>query len=88
VRDAGSPALETEIMPISSTLSEIAQATPPAGRNGEVPPLESGDRLTADEFMRRYEAMPRLKKANSSKESSTYPLQSDTDATVGSTTCC
>lgn len=30
---------------------------------GEVPPLEPGDRLTRDEFERRYEAMPNLKKA-------------------------
>src|SRR5437870_7287522 len=29
----------------------------------EVPPLESGDRLTAPEFLRRYEAMPQVKKA-------------------------
>lgn len=28
-----------------------------------VPPLENGDRLTAREFLRRYEAMPHLKKA-------------------------
>lgn len=28
-----------------------------------IPPLESGDRLTRDEFERRYNAMPRLKKA-------------------------
>src|SRR5580698_2382270 len=28
-----------------------------------VPPLENGDRLTRDEFERRYEAMPQLKKA-------------------------
>lgn len=28
-----------------------------------VPPLENGDRLTRAEFKRRYEAMPRLKKA-------------------------
>jgi hypothetical protein len=28
-----------------------------------VPPLESGDHLTRDEFERRYEAMPQLKKA-------------------------
>src|SRR5437867_9380755 len=27
------------------------------------PPLENGDRLTAREFLRRYEAMPHLKKA-------------------------
>ena len=31
--------------------------------NGKPPPLETGDRLTRDEFMRRYEAMPHLKKA-------------------------
>src|SRR5712692_7690362 len=29
----------------------------------EVPPLESGDRLTRAEFERRYDAMPELKKA-------------------------
>src|SRR5262245_50844381 len=28
-----------------------------------VPPLENGDRLTREEFERRYEAMPHLKKA-------------------------
>src|SRR5436190_1877544 len=28
-----------------------------------VPPLENGDRLTRDEFERRYDAMPHLKKA-------------------------
>jgi hypothetical protein len=28
-----------------------------------VPPLENGDHLTRDEFERRYEAMPGLKKA-------------------------
>lgn len=27
------------------------------------PPLENGDRLTRDEFERRYEAMPEVKKA-------------------------
>jgi Uma2 family endonuclease len=31
--------------------------------DGEVPPLENGDRLTRAEFERRYEAMPELKKA-------------------------
>lgn len=38
-----------------------------AGRNlpgpSDIPPLEPGDRLTRDEFERRYEAMPHLKKA-------------------------
>ena len=28
-----------------------------------IPPLENGDRLTRDEFERRYEAMPHIKKA-------------------------
>ena len=30
---------------------------------GKIPPLEQGDHLTRDEFERRYEAMPDLKKA-------------------------
>jgi len=32
-------------------------------RGGALPPLESGDRLTRQEFERRYDAMPHLKKA-------------------------
>src|SRR5205085_5084300 len=32
--------------------------SPPSKPSGPVPPLRHGDRLTADEFMRRYEAMP------------------------------
>ncbi len=39
---------------------------PPAGptdRDSATPALKNGDRLTRDEFMRRYEAMPDLKKA-------------------------
>ncbi len=32
-------------------------------RDGALPPLESGDRLTRSEFERRYDAMPHLKKA-------------------------
>lgn len=32
-------------------------------RKSDVPPLENGDRLTRDEFERRYDAMPHLKKA-------------------------
>jgi Uma2 family endonuclease len=31
--------------------------------NGAIPPLENGDRLTREEFERRYHAMPNLKKA-------------------------
>lgn len=38
---------------------------PPLSSNGadEVPPLEAGDHLTRDEFERRYEATPGIKKA-------------------------
>ena len=38
---------------------------PPAGRTGaeRVPPLENGAHLSAREFLRRYEGMPELKKA-------------------------
>src|SRR5438874_4919250 len=40
------------------TTSPLRASSPNA-----VPPLENGDRLTAAEFERRYEAMPHLKKA-------------------------
>lgn len=36
---------------------------PAAKMNGRIPPLESGDHLTAAEFERRFDAMPDLKKA-------------------------
>ena len=50
-------------MAVSTTAS-----TPPASPiepfdDGAIPPLENGDRLTRDEFERRYDAMPNLKKA-------------------------
>lgn len=35
----------------------------PSLDNSEIPPLETGDRLSRDEFERRYRAMPHLKKA-------------------------
>jgi Uma2 family endonuclease len=45
----------------------MARPTAPAptgnAPDGRLPPLENGDRLTREEFERRYEAMPRLKKA-------------------------
>src|SRR5438105_12924702 len=44
-------------MPILQT-----PAVPPP-RQERIPPLENGDRLTREEFERRYEAMPHLKKA-------------------------
>lgn len=43
-----------------------APLAPPAFRGdaaGPIPPLENGDRLTAHEFLRRYSAMPRVRKA-------------------------
>ncbi len=41
-------------------MSVIRRQPPPFD---EIPPLENGDRLTREEFERRYEAMPHLKKA-------------------------
>ena len=38
-------------------------AMPRVALENGVPPLENGDRLTRDEFERRYDAMPHLKKA-------------------------
>lgn len=40
-----------------------SEAREPNGASTSLPPLENGDRLTRAEFERRYEAMPRLKKA-------------------------
>jgi len=43
-----------------------AKSIPPIesiDRDGAIRPLENGERLTRDEFMRRYEAMPDLKNA-------------------------
>ena len=34
-----------------------------SARAGVIPPLKDGDRLTRDEFERRYDAMPNLRKA-------------------------
>jgi Uma2 family endonuclease len=39
----------------------IPPSVPDDGRDEPFPPLESGQQLTADEFMRRYEATPELK---------------------------
>jgi hypothetical protein len=51
-------------MPISSTPARNAPTSlQPADGNGAIPLLENGDRLSADEFLRRYKAMPALKKA-------------------------
>ena len=50
-------------MSVSTPHSRSLQPTEPIDRNGAIPPLKDGDRLTHDEFMRRYDAMPDLKKA-------------------------
>ncbi len=39
------------------------RTTNPTPTTGKIPPLRNGDHLNADEFLRRYEAMPYLKKA-------------------------
>jgi Uma2 family endonuclease len=50
-------------MSVSTTPSThpVEPIEPPG--NGAIPPLENGDRLTREEFERRYDAMPNLKKA-------------------------
>jgi Uma2 family endonuclease len=60
-RKAG--AQEAVSMSVSTTRPEPAPQVAPIDRNGAISPLESGDRLSAEEFMERYEAMPGLKKA-------------------------
>jgi Uma2 family endonuclease len=50
-------------MSVSTPRSKPLPPSEPIDRNGAIPPLEDGDRLTRDEFMRRYETMPHLKKA-------------------------
>jgi Uma2 family endonuclease len=50
-------------MSISTPRPKSIPPAEPPDRNGSVPPLRNGDRLTRDEFMRRYEAMPELNKA-------------------------
>jgi len=50
-------------MSVSTTPAESPAPTKSIDRDGAIPPLENGDRLTREEFLRRYEAMPGLKKA-------------------------
>lgn len=47
-------------MPVAADAVAAPGAAPP---REDVPPLENGDRLTREEFERRYSAMPGLKKA-------------------------
>jgi Uma2 family endonuclease len=48
---------------VSIPLAAAPTRPPTTPRPGRVPPLQNGDRLTRDEFERRYEAMPAVKKA-------------------------
>src|SRR5262245_30374288 len=48
---------------LSIVLTSTATTTAPRPPQPPVPPLEPGDQLTRDEFERRYEAMPQVKKA-------------------------
>ena len=50
-------------MAVSVPRTEHATPGESIDRNGAIPPLEDGDRLTREEFERRYDAMPQLKKA-------------------------
>lgn len=52
-----------ECMPVVMTQKEHAAKPPDKRKIFEIPPLEGGDILTREEFERRYNAMPYLKKA-------------------------
>ncbi len=44
-------------------MATVSEKSSTANREGLIPPLEPGDRLSRAEFERRYDAMPNLKKA-------------------------
>src|SRR5437899_471079 len=48
---------------MSTTSAASQQSTPASPPAPRVPTLENGDRLSREEFERRYDAMPHLKKA-------------------------
>ena len=50
-------------MSVSTTRAKPITPTESIDRDGAIPPLENGDRLSRPEFERRYDAMPGLKKA-------------------------
>jgi Uma2 family endonuclease len=56
-------AQEADAMSVSTPRARPITPAESIDRDGAIPPLENGDRLTRDEFMRRFEAMPGLKKA-------------------------
>jgi Uma2 family endonuclease len=50
-------------MSVSSPPTKAYPPIEPSVRDDQIPPLVDGEHLTHDEFMRRYDAMPDLKKA-------------------------
>ena len=50
-------------MSVSTPRAKSGQPAEPSDRAGAIPLLKEGDRLTRDEFERRYDAMPNLRKA-------------------------
>ena len=50
-------------MSVSSPLAKPNALAETSDRHGAIPPLNEGDRLTRDEFERRYDAMPNVRKA-------------------------
>ena len=46
-----------------ATVPETVKKSDGQAPGARIPPLQNGDRLSRDEFERRYLAMPRLKKA-------------------------
>ena len=50
-------------MSVSTSPAKPIPPAEPTDGKGVIPPLKSGDRLTRDEFERRYDAMPNLRKA-------------------------
>ncbi len=56
-------------MSVSSIRSEPVPSAPLVDHAQVIPPLQNGDRLTRQEFVRRYEATPWLKKAELSARS-------------------
>ena len=50
-------------MSVSTSRAKPIPPAEPTDSNGAIPPLKQGDRLTRDEFERRYDSMPNLKKA-------------------------
>ncbi len=56
------PTIEPNLSSVALPAAVLPKASLVLGE-GELPPLENGDHLSRDEFERRYDAMPHLKKA-------------------------